>query len=166
VLAWNPMAAALLGDFSALPPGERNLIWRFFSRPAARSRHDPATAAEFARSAAADLRAAAARYPADARIRDLVRRLLAASPEFAARWAAQEVTAPRSAAKRLRHPAVGWLDLDCEALHDPDTDQWVILYTAAPGTPSHEALRLLSVIGTQNLGPAPGGSGPAGEVGH
>jgi hypothetical protein len=46
---------------------------------------------------------------------------------------------------------VGWLDLDCEALHDPDRDQWVVLYTALPGTPSREALRLLRVVGTQDL---------------
>ena len=46
---------------------------------------------------------------------------------------------------------VGWLDLDCEALHDPDRDQWVVLYTALPGTPSREALRLLWVVGTQDL---------------
>ena len=29
--------------------------------------------------------------------------------------AARDVQARRSARKRLRHPAVGWLDLDCEA---------------------------------------------------
>jgi len=34
VLAWNAMAAALIADFSALPPGERNIIWRFFTDPA------------------------------------------------------------------------------------------------------------------------------------
>jgi hypothetical protein len=59
---------------------------------------------------------------------------------------------------------VGWLDLDCEALHDPDRDQWVVLYTAPPGTPSHEALRLLRVVGTQDLATRapvwPGLSGP------
>ena len=44
VLAWNRMAAALLGDFSALPAAERNIVWRFFTDPAARARHDPAGA--------------------------------------------------------------------------------------------------------------------------
>jgi hypothetical protein len=37
------------------------------------------------------------------------------------------------------------------ALHDPERDHWVILYTAVPGTPDHDALRLLNVIGTQDL---------------
>jgi hypothetical protein len=57
----------------------------------------------------------------------------------------------RSTRKRLRHPSIGWLTLDCDALHDPATDHWIILYTATPGTPDHDALRLLNVIGTQDL---------------
>jgi hypothetical protein len=87
----------------------------------------------------------------DVGVRRLVDRLLAASAGFGDLWAARDVQARRSARKRLRHPVVGWLDLDCEALHDPDRDQWVVLYTAPPGTPSHEALRLLKVVGTQDL---------------
>jgi PAS domain-containing protein len=159
VLAWNPMAAALLGDFSALPPGERNLIWRFFTDPRSRGRHDAEGAAAFARGSVADLRAAAARYPGDARVRRLVERLRAASTEFAGLWAQQDVAVRRSARKRVRHPAVGWLALDCESLHDPDRDQWIVLYTAAPGTPSHDALRLLKVLGIQTLTPDPAAAG-------
>lgn len=151
VLAWNAMAAALIGDFSALPPGERNVIWRFFTNTAARDRHDAEGGRRFARESVADLRAAAARYPRDAGVRGLIDRLLAASAEFRELWAEQDVQVRRSARKRLRHPLVGWLDLDCEALHDPFQDQWIVLYTAAPGTPSHEALRLLKVVGTQDL---------------
>ena len=63
VLAWNRMAAALLGDFSALPPAERNIVWRFFTDPAARARHDPAGADQFARESVADLRAASRALP-------------------------------------------------------------------------------------------------------
>ncbi len=152
VLAWNPMAAALLGDLSAVVPADRNVIWRFFTRPGARQRHDPTSAEQFARESVADLRAAAARYPHDAGIRDLVRRLLAASEDFARLWNDHEVRVRRSTHKRLNHPDVGWLDLDCDALHDPERDQWVILYSAAPGTPTHRALQLLKVIGTRRLG--------------
>ena len=54
------MAAALLGDFSALPAAERNIVWRFFTDPAARARHDPAGGDQFARESVADLRAASA----------------------------------------------------------------------------------------------------------
>ena len=151
VLAWNPMAAALLGDFSRLPPAERNLTLRFFTDPSARGRHDAEGAREFAAASVAQLRAAAARYPRDRDVRDLVSRLLAASAEFRELWARHDVQAPESGSKRLRHPVAGWLELDCEALHDPHRDQWIIFYTAPPGSPSGEALRLLEVIGTQDL---------------
>ncbi|MBV6700670.1 hypothetical protein [Kitasatospora aureofaciens] len=124
---------------------------RFFTDPDARARHDPAGLRRFARGAVADLRAAAARYPADSGVRGLVDRLLAASAEFRELWAQQDVAVRRSNHKRILHPVVGPLDLDCEALHDPQRDQWIILYTAAPGTPSHSALRLLKVVGSQDL---------------
>ncbi|MFI7128342.1 hypothetical protein ACIBQ1_21755 [Nonomuraea sp. NPDC050153] len=82
-------------------------------------------------------------------------RLLSSSAEFAELWAGHEVTVHRSVRKRINHPAVGWLELDCETLHVPEGDQWVVLYTAAPGSPSYEALRLLKVIGTQDLQRSP-----------
>ncbi|MCK9896074.1 hypothetical protein MXD60_15990 [Frankia sp. AgB32] len=115
---------------------------RFFTRPGARERHDPVTGERFARESVADLRAAAARHPRDAGIRDLVARLLDASAEFRRLWAEREVQVGRSTRKRIRHPQVDWLDLDC---------------TAAPGTPAHHALGLLKVLGTQwseSSGPA------------
>ncbi|MBV9847653.1 MAG: helix-turn-helix domain-containing protein [Kutzneria sp.] len=152
VLAWNPLAAALITAFSALPPDERNVIWRFFTDPSARARHDPEGARRFASESVADLRAAAARYPDDSGIGQLVKRLLASSGEFAALWTRHEVQVRRSARKQLHHPAVGWLELDCETLHVPERDQWIVFYTAPPGSPSAEALRLLAVVGTQELG--------------
>jgi transcriptional regulator with XRE-family HTH domain len=151
VLAWNAMAAALIVDFSSLPPGERNVIWRFFTDPAAHARHDADGGRRFGRESVASLRAATARYPDDAGVRSLVDRLLAASDEFRELWADHDVEVQRSTRKRLHHPVVGWLDLACDALHDPYRDQWIVLYTAAPGTPSYEALRLLKVVGTQDL---------------
>ncbi|MGF7237824.1 MAG: helix-turn-helix transcriptional regulator [Frankia sp.] len=170
VLAWNAMAAALFGDLSAAPPAERNVIWRFFTRPGVRQRHDPAGAEQFARESVADLRALAARYPRDRAVRDLINRLLGASEEFRRLWAEREVRVRRSTHKRLHHPDVGWLDLDCDALHDPERDHWIIMYSAAPGTPTHQALQLLKVIGTQRLsarvepsrsGAEPSGPGPS-----
>ena len=59
----------------------------------------------------------------------------------------------RGSTKRMRHPVVGDLEVFCDVLVVPDRDQKVVLYTAAPGTPSHEALKLLRVIGTQDLTP-------------
>ncbi|MFB4295617.1 helix-turn-helix transcriptional regulator [Actinomadura sp. NTSP31] len=140
VLAWNPMACALLGDFAAMPERERNIVWRFFARPRAQRRVDAADAPRFAREAVADLRAAAARYPRDHGVRDLVERLLAASAEFRSLWEEQDVRVERSVRKRIHHPVAGLLDLECEALHDPDRDQWTVFYTAPPGSASRDAL--------------------------
>jgi transcriptional regulator with XRE-family HTH domain len=153
ILAWNALAEALLVGIAELPVEDRNVALRFFTDPATRERYAPDDAAMFARECVADLRGAAARYPDDPRIKGLVKRLLASSAEFRTLWAEQDVNVARTNRKRLRHPVVGWLDLDCQALLDPLADQWVILYTAAPGTPSHEALKLLKVIGTQDLAP-------------
>jgi hypothetical protein len=51
----------------------------------------------------------------------------------------------------MNHPLVGEIDLYCDVLLVPDRDQRVVLYTAAPGTPSYDALKLLRVIGTQEM---------------
>lgn len=53
--------------------------------------------------------------------------------------------------KRFVHPDVGVLELNCQRLLDPDQSHSLLVYTAAPGSESHERLRLLSVIGTQTL---------------
>ncbi|MFA1545604.1 helix-turn-helix transcriptional regulator [Actinomadura chokoriensis] len=142
VLAWNPMAAALLGDFALAPEGERNVVWRFFTRPESRDRVDPADARRFARETVADLRTVAGRYPCDPGVRGLIERLLAASTEFRELWDGGDVQVRRSTRKRIRHPVVGWLDLECDALHDPARDQWAIFYTGASETAA-EALRSL-----------------------
>lgn len=103
VLAQNQMAAALLGGFAALPPSERNIIWRFFTDPVARDRHDPAGADQFARESVADLRAARARYPDDTALTGLIDRLHTASGEFRGLWAQIDVQTRRSTRKRLHH---------------------------------------------------------------
>jgi hypothetical protein len=33
----------------------------------------------------------------------------------------------------------------------PEQDQHVVIYTAAPGSPSEQALQLLKVVGTQRM---------------
>jgi transcriptional regulator with XRE-family HTH domain len=161
VLATNAMAVALLGDLSAGPPSERNVVWRYFTRQASRVRHEDDG---FARMSVADLRSVVARYPKDPGVHELVERLLSASEPFRRLWAEQNVRTSRSHHKTVEHPDVGRIDLDCTALHDPERDQWIIMYTAAPGTPAHQALQLLKVIGTQQLDPAGDGTATADRV--
>lgn len=48
-----------------------------------------------------------------------------------------------------RYPAVGELVLENEILDIPERGQRLVIYSAPPGSRSMEALRLLSVVGTQ-----------------
>ncbi|WBQ03707.1 helix-turn-helix transcriptional regulator [Kribbella sp. CA-293567] len=152
VLAWNPLAAALITDFSAVPPRERNLLrLRFLSGSRQVDRFGERQTAQFARESAADLRAATGRYPDDSSIAALVTDLVEGSEEFARIWTLHEVATQQSMCQTILHPAVGRIDVVCEVLLIPDRDQRVILYTADPGSPSDQAIRLLEVVGTQSL---------------
>lgn len=152
ILAWNPLAAALLEDFSAQPRRERNMIRRYFLHPdPARRHYGISDGADFGRFAVRHLRAAAARYQSDPATQDLVRELRAGSPEFAALWPSPEVSGQRHLVKVVDHPQVGPITLNCDILLVPERDQHVVLFTAEPGTPAHDALRLLSVIGLQQM---------------
>jgi transcriptional regulator with XRE-family HTH domain len=150
LLAWNPMAAALLGDPARWPPEQRNVIWNLFTREhAARDLADPQTSA-FADECVADLRAAAARYPQDPGIARLISRLRAASGEFARRWEQFRVCVRLgSTTTRLRHPLVGELALNRDVLELAGHGQRLVIYTAAPGSPSADALKLLGVVGPE-----------------
>jgi transcriptional regulator with XRE-family HTH domain len=149
LLAWNSLAVALLGDPTGWTAADRNLIWQLFCGPYRVETYSDAQADEFADQCVADLRAAAARYPTDPGIQNLLARLRANSAEFVRRWDEHRVSVRRGTTKRLVHPVVGELELDCEVLDIADRGQRLILYTAAPGSRSVEALRLLAVVGTQ-----------------
>ncbi|MGH3375415.1 MAG: helix-turn-helix transcriptional regulator [Actinoallomurus sp.] len=153
VIAWNDLAAALMEDFSALPRRERNLVRRVFLGPYPQGRrlYGVSDADAFARTAAQDLRATAARYPDDPEVTGLVDELLSGSEEFSRLWASHDVSAEPSLCKTFQHPLVGPVTVDCDVLDITDRDQRVVIYTADPGSPSEEALRLLSVIGTQRM---------------
>jgi transcriptional regulator with XRE-family HTH domain len=151
ILAQNPMAKALHGDASALPEAQRNIVWRYFTDPRARELFPAEDHDRAARVAVADLRAALARRPHDARLTTLVRRLRTRSDEFAALWDAHHVAVRRADTKRFQHPIVGLLELDCEVVLTPEHDQRLVIHTARPGTTSYERLELLRVVGLQDL---------------
>ena len=153
VIAWNDLAAALMEDFSALSRRDRNLIRRVFleSRPPGRRLYGLSDAGAFERISTWHLRAAAARYPDDPEVTELVKELLAGSEEFARLWASHEVRDESTLYKTFQHPLVGPVTVNCDVLDIADRDQRVVIYTATPGSSSEEALRLLSVVGTQRM---------------
>jgi hypothetical protein len=108
-------------------------------------------AGAFTTTSAQHLRAAAARYPDDPGVSELVGEFLAGSAAFTRLWASHDVTIEPALCKTFQHPLVGLVTVNCDVLDITDRDQRVVIYIAAPGSPSEEALRLLSVIGTQRM---------------
>ncbi|MFE5121700.1 helix-turn-helix transcriptional regulator [Streptomyces sp. NPDC056669] len=153
VIAWNDLAAALMEDFSALSRRDRNIVRRAFlgPRPEGQRLYGVTDPDAFAQTSAEVLRAAAARYPDDPEVTGLVAELRSGSEEFARLWDAHEVAAQRPLCKTFHHPLVGPVTVACDVLDITDRDQRVVIYTADPGSPSEEALRLLSVVGTQRM---------------
>ncbi len=151
ILAWNGLATALLGDFSAWPPGERNVTWQRFLGTGGRVAIDPEDAPREEATAVASLRAVAARYPDDPGLNALIDDLRARSTSFVELWAEGQVAERRAGRKTVHHPELGRIALDCDTLHIPDVDQRLIVYSAAPGTAEDDALALLRVIGLQGI---------------
>ncbi|WP_329108590.1 helix-turn-helix transcriptional regulator [Micromonospora sp. NBC_01699] len=143
VLAWNRLATYFVGDLSAVPESDRNMIRWMFRQPATDPHWDDAHTLRFARSSLADLRAAYGRYPGDPGIEELVTELLGSSSRFAELWADHEVEVRRRIVKRVSHPEIGALAFECQVLHLADTDQRLIVYVAEPGSPTHDAFRRL-----------------------
>ena len=116
---------------------------------------DPEEDERTAVEAVAPLRLTAARYPTTRAWRrlldDLRTRQRPSSPACGTRgrW-----PSARRSRKTVTTPSSGGSPLDCDALHIPDVDQRMIVYSAAPGTSEAEALALLRVVGLQDLEPS------------
>ncbi|AHH95892.1 helix-turn-helix transcriptional regulator [Kutzneria viridogrisea] len=151
LLLANPQYAALMGDPSGWRGFERNGVWRSFLGPGSRVRLTPESRRALQAGQVADLRAAAARYPADPGLRGLVAQLRENSPLFAELWDSGEVSRHVAARKTIDHPEVGALTLDCDILTVANSDLRIMVYTAEPGTEDAERLALVSVIGIQSL---------------
>lgn len=151
ILAWNALAAALLGDFSAWPPQQRNVAWQRFLGRSGRVALDPAEAERAGAEIVTDLHAVAARYPDDPGLRRLLDELLSSSDEFARLWEEGRVAARTSSTKTVHHPELGLLTFDCDSLLVAGNDQRLIVYSAPPSSPETEALALLRVVGLQDL---------------
>ncbi|MCV2490950.1 helix-turn-helix transcriptional regulator [Geodermatophilus sp. YIM 151500] len=144
IVAMNGLARALYSPVLAAP-----------RRPANTTRFiylEPDAAQQFfvdydrtANDAAAMLRLEAGRNPHDKELIELVGELSTRSEVFRRRWASHDVQFHRSGQKRLRHPVVGQLDLDFEGMEIASAPGLHLnVYTAAAGTPTADALRLLA----------------------
>ncbi|MFJ9846489.1 helix-turn-helix transcriptional regulator [Kitasatospora sp. NPDC101155] len=147
VLAQNAMAAAVFGDLAASAPDRRNLLLRWFTDPASRALFPPEDHDALARAHVASLRAVHAARPGDRRAAELLARLLATGEEFTAYWERHEVAVRRSGRKRVLHPVVGELELECEVLAAGGQDQLLLVHTAPAGSECASRLELLRVVG-------------------
>jgi transcriptional regulator with XRE-family HTH domain len=147
ILAWNRMAAAVFGDWSELPAGERNWARLVFLKPEYRELY--VDWEQKAIDIVCALRMDAGCYPDDPRLSALVGELSVKSEEFRRLWATHDVKEKSHGVKRLNHPLVGELSLSYETFRvADDADQALITYHAEPHSPSAEALRLLASWGT------------------
>ncbi|OKJ73071.1 helix-turn-helix transcriptional regulator [Streptomyces sp. CB02460] len=143
VLAANPLARAFYADLHADPGNQANLARFQFLDPAARRFYPDWE--RFADMCVPILRTEAGRNPHDKDLHDLVGELSTRSEEFRTRWGAHNVRHHGTGTKRFHHQAVGELTLafeDLEMTAAPGLT--VTVYTAEPGSPSEEGLRLLA----------------------
>lgn len=127
VVAWNRAAAAVLTDYGALPPEQRNVLRLIFLDPRVR-------AAQFdwesvARFVVAAFRVDALRAGAADRVGALVEDLCRLSPDFAAMWGENDVQAHGGGLKRLRHPVLGTISFEFSAFAvDGRPDLGMVVY--------------------------------------
>src|SRR5580693_7513860 len=133
VLAANPAARELFGDWSAGPPGQRNLVRWMFTTDQAREVYlewEPEARAMLGR-----FRLSAARYPDDPDVRALIAELQRDSELIRDWWPRHDVAAiGGSGSKKLRHPRLGPTEYSHVVLQVADhPDQTLITYS--PATP-------------------------------
>jgi transcriptional regulator with XRE-family HTH domain len=140
VLAWNDLCGALNGFRPGTTP---NMVREVFQSPGARAFYPewPAVAAE----TVAYLRLDAGKHPDDPQLAALIGELSVKSEDFRRLWADHLVKEKTYGVKRLNHPVAGELELAYETMALPgEADQTVVLYTAAPDSPTSERLTLLT----------------------
>ncbi len=143
VLVTNDLGRAfyspVIGDGGRTP----NLARFQFLDPAAREFYPDWDL--FAEMCVAIMRAEAGRDPHDKSLQDLVGELSTRSETFRRLWGAHDVRSHGSGTKRFHHPVVGELTLAYEELAiTAEPGQVLMVYTAEPGSPSAERLRLLA----------------------
>ncbi|GAA2217717.1 helix-turn-helix transcriptional regulator [Micromonospora olivasterospora] len=142
LLAANRLARAFYAEVYAQPQRPANIARHtFLDEKSHRFYPDWDIAADLC---VAILRTEAGRDPHDRDLHDLVGELSTRSDEFRRRWGAHNVRHHGTGAKNFRHHIVGDLTLAYEGLEMvAEPGLTLTIYTAEPGSPSEDALRLL-----------------------
>lgn len=141
VLAHNALGRALFAGHAH----SGDLVRLVFLDPDARQFYpDWERAAE---NTVAGLRSAVGTGHDDPRLRETVGELSLRSEEFRRLWARHDIRGKTRETKRFRHPVVGELTLDYECLTvNSAPGQQLVVYQAAPDSPSEQALSLLGSL--------------------
>lgn len=150
-LRQTPLGIALVGDMSVHRGPARSIGYRWFTQPATRELYVPEERDFLSRMFASGLRELATRRGPGSRAADFAAQLREESAEFERLWQRHEVGIRPREVKRFQHPLLGVLELSCQTLQDPDQAHLLLVYTAVPGSESYEKLKLLSVVGAQEL---------------
>lgn len=146
VLAINRLGRALYAPlFASELPGPVNIARFQFLDPTSRDFFPDWNVA--VNTTVSLLRTEAGRAPSDTELTGLVGELVTRSDEFRAAWAKHNVRLHRAGRKAFRHPDVGEITLDFDAMELPAYPGLTLTaYTAEPGTPDHDALCLLASL--------------------
>jgi transcriptional regulator with XRE-family HTH domain len=150
-LQQNPLAIALVGVQTGLTGPERSMYYRWFTDPEERRGFPTEDHHIHSRSYVANLRAVHGRDADDTEARELVDLLRRRSPEFAALWDEHEVAVRTDTHKRMLHPTIGAITLDCQILTAENQTERLVVFSAAPGTEDADRLALLAVVGSQSF---------------
>ncbi|WP_020013871.1 helix-turn-helix transcriptional regulator [Promicromonospora sukumoe] len=148
-LRQTPMGVALTGETTCFTGPERSIGFRWFTDPATRELYALEEHEFLTRMFASGLRQVATVRGPGSRAAHYAELLLARSEEFRRVWEDHEIGVRPNEVKHFVHPEVGALELTCQSLLDPDQSHRLLVYTALPGSESHEKLRLLSVLAPQ-----------------
>lgn len=143
ILATNPLSRALYKSVFDNPANRGNLARFCFLDPVATEfypDHDDA-----AGTTVNLLHTEAGRDPYNPDLTELIGELSTRDQDFRSRWAKHDVRLHHTGTKHFHHPIVGELALAFEAMPLPaDPGLTLTAYHAEPGTPTHDALRLLA----------------------
>ncbi|ACU69361.1 transcriptional regulator, XRE family [Catenulispora acidiphila DSM 44928] len=144
VLAANPGGLFLTPGMVDWPEKKRNTIRYTFLHPQARTLWPDWDIK--ARACVAHLRAVAGTDPDDPELAAIVGELAVKSPEFSHMWERYDVRRVGNGQKTFLHPIVGTMTLCHEVMEINHTGGGrIVVYSAEPGTPDHDAMVLLDM---------------------
>jgi transcriptional regulator with XRE-family HTH domain len=144
MIAANDLARALFSEMFVSSPRRpvNNARFVFLDPRSTAFYRDWSKAAD---DTVAILRTQAGQDPHNKDLTDLVGELSTQSEEFRIRWAAHNVRQHFTGTKRVRHPAVGDIELTYEVFDvSTDKDLRLIVYTTQTGSTSEDALKVLA----------------------